>query len=174
MSKKTKILICVGAALLALVILVLSLALAGFRLTSKHAVEKMWRDEAVIETDDYDFYYTTANLYGDEAEYIKTFRAVKKSGFLYRTVKTDKMTTRRLVMADGSLAGTVVTVEGDEQFYHFFSLAYNLPAALELIHTTDKFTANGTDVTVIHHSYFTTEAGLSSLSICGVPLNLAD
>ena len=87
MSKKAKILISVGAGVLALCILTLVLALVGFRFSSKHTLEDMWRDEEVISADDYDFYYTTADLYGEEAQHIKAFRAVKKSGFLRRAVK---------------------------------------------------------------------------------------
>ena len=175
MSKKVKILISVGAVVLALAILTLVLALVGFRFTSKHTLEDMWRDEEVISTDDYDFYYTTANLYGDEAQYIKAFRAVKKSGFLRRAVEPDKMTVRTVLQSgtDG-IVGTVTTLEGDDCYYHFFSLSFNLPAALEPIHETDVFTANGAEVETLHHRYFVTAEELSALSICGIELKFAD
>ncbi len=174
MSKKIKILISVGAGVLALAILTLVLALVGFRFTSKHTLEDMWRDEEVISTDDYDFYYTTANLYGDEAQYIKAFRAVKKSGFLHRAVKDNQMLVRTLVQAaTGDTVGTLTTLEGDGCYYHFFSLSFNLPAALEPIHEASVFTANGAETEVLHHSYFVTEEELSALSICGIELKFA-
>ena len=174
MSKKTKILISVGAGVLALAILTLVLALAGFRFSSKHTLEDMWRDEEVISAEDYDFYYTTADLFGDEAQHIKAFRAVKKSGFLRRAVKAEDMTVRTLVEGNtGAVVGTLTTLEGDGCYYHFFTLAYNLPAALEPIHKTDVFTANGAETEVLHHSYFVTAEDISSLSICGVALNFA-
>jgi hypothetical protein len=174
MSKKVKILISVGAGVLALAILTLVLALVGFRFSSKHTLENMWRDEAVISAEDYDFYYTTADLYGDEAQHIKAFRAVKKSGFLRRAVKTEDMTVRALVEGNtGAVAGTLTTLKGDDCYYHFFTLAYNLPAALEPMHETNVFTVNGTETEVLHHSYFVTEGDVSSLSICGIALNFA-
>lgn len=175
MSKKMKILIPVAAAVLALAILVLVLALIGFRLSSKHTLEDMWRDEAVISTDDYDFYYTTANLHGNEAQQIKAFRAVKKSGFLRRAVTADQLTARKVVISGtDTVVGSVTTLEGDDCFYHFFSLAYDLPAELEDLHETNTFTANGAEAETLHHSYFVTEDELSALSICGVELKFAD
>ena len=175
MSKKMKILIPVVAAVLALAILVLVLALVGFRLSSKHTLEDMWRDEAVISTDDYDFYYTTADLHGSEAQQIKAFRAVKKSGFLRRAATADQQTVRRLVINGTDTAvGSVTTFEGDEQYYHFFSLSFDIPAELESLHTTNTFTANGAEVETLHHSYFVTDAELSTLSICGIELKFAN
>ena len=174
MSKKTKILISVGAGVLALCILTLVLALVGFRFSSKHTLEDMWRDEEVISADDYDFYYTTADLYGEEAQHIKAFRAVKKSGFLRRAVKAEDMTVRTLVESEtGAVVGTLTTLEGKDQYYHVFTLAYNLPSALESIHETDVFTANGSETETLHHSYFVTAEDVSSLSICGVALKFA-
>lgn len=175
MSKKMKILIPVAAIVLALAILVLVLALTGFRLSSKHTLDRMWRDEAVISTDDYDFYYVTANLHGDEAQQITHFRAVKKSGFLRRAVKYDAQTVRRVYICDtGTLAGTVTTLRGDDCYYHFFSLAFDLPAELEGLYLTDTFLANGTETETVYHSYFVTEEALSSLSVCGMELKFAD
>ena len=174
MSKKVKILIAAGAAVLALAILTLVLALVGFRFSSKHTLEKMWRDEAVIVTDDYDFYYTVSALHGEEAQQISAFRAVKKSGFLRRAVDSDKMVTRTLYL-DGTadVAGTVTTLKGDGCYYHFFNLPYDLPASLEPMYKAETFIANGAEVSTVHHSYFVTEAELSTLQIAGITLKFA-
>lgn len=169
------VLTVVGIVALVLVAVVLFLLLAGFRFTSKSACDEYWRDEPVIETDDFDFYLNSlADEDGNDIR-IDLEIAIKKYGFLYKRVEGE---IRLLTTADGEKVGDLITYVGDGRYYHF--IHYNatdtewVPEGdksltfVERKYQTDRITLNGKEIELVQMSHFTTEAPVTEFEINGV------
>ena len=171
MSKVSKImlwLICGGVA--ALLVSLCVLLLLGFRFTAEATVGEYYRDNVHIHTDEYDFYLNgMADNNNEENGYSDGHQAVRKYGFLYKSIENDAADYKirnPLIAENGESVGTLYSYIGENETYHFIHwFTSAIPGKTNVKYRSKKITVNGQDVNLYLHCYFTTSEPIETLVV---------
>ena len=134
----------------------------GFGFTSEMAAGEHWRDEDVIHTPEYDFYWYSLAPEGDPIRVIDGFCAVQKTPIGYQKIELEPY-KREVVSDDGKWSGILYSFQGSDGWHHIFRSNYHIVSYDEPMRIVAFETVRVKEdiYPVEHYSYFVTDFELT-------------